>query len=314
MPSTTVIGPLWAAATLGGAAVLAMEIHASMHGGPWAVAQLLRLQLAGIMAALGIGALMLAILRGRLGTEGPIASYDVGQVLGHGAFGLVVAATLKQTEPDAEKERRAAEKTKRGHLVHHDSQQFAIKYLNIADMDTATDGIMEATRLVRCAHPNIVGLREQFMRNRYADLGLVERLTESPHQLCLVMERCDGDLLQLIRSWAPGSEVEATWGLEPPTAEKLRILAQITAAVAHIHEVRPCPLIHRDLKPENVFIAHVSHPETKTLHLHVKIGDMGLATRDVHGSDKGFAGTGGYIAPELYREPGVSILYAVHFD
>lgn len=138
---------------------------------------------------------------------------------------------------------------------------------------------MEATRLVRCQHPNIVSLREQFLRNRSSELSLLERLTESPYQLCLVMELCDGDLLQVIRSWAPGSQQPQKWHAEPPLGEKLRIVAQIMAAVAHIHEVKPCPLIHRDLKPENVFIAHIKHPETKNLHLHVKIGDLGLAVR-----------------------------------
>jgi serine/threonine protein kinase len=165
------------------------------------------------------------------------------------------------------------EMAKKGHAVHHDPQQFAIKYLKIDNAQTATEGIMEATKLVKVSHPNIVSLREQFFKNRKVEeeeeeekpqgfiasiLGSAPKLTNPKlpaYDLCLVMERCDGDLQELIRSWAGSGE--QNWGEDPGTPEKMRILAQITAAVAHIHEVAPVALIHRDLKPENVFIAHV---------------------------------------------------------
>ena len=53
---------------------------------------------------------------------------------------------------------------------------------------------------------------------------------------------------------------------------------------------------------ENVFIAHQNHPHTGKDHLHVKIGDLGLVARqEDDASTKGFAGTPGYIAPELYQ-------------
>ncbi|GMH59861.1 hypothetical protein TL16_g02916 [Triparma laevis f. inornata] len=236
----------------------------------------------------------------------PENKYNIHQTLGQGAFGVVVLATVKSHEelhPEHEtksRKKQKAEKAKAGHALHHDPQQFAIKYLKIDNATTATEGIMEATKLVKVSHPNIVTLREQFFKDRSHELSIAERLVNKgpAYDLCLVMERCDGDLQHLIRSWA-GSE-EQQWGADPGVPEKLRILAQITAAVAHIHEVQPCALIHRDLKPENVFIAHIEHPETENLHLHVKIGDMGLSD-DKDDDNKGFAGTPGYIAPELYQ-------------
>ena len=272
LPKPAIYG-IWGGLTFGGGYVVAKEVMA--HS--WSSDLDLLIVVVGAFAfCVGNAAFVLAVWRGSStgsGT-GPISNYDTGKVLGQGAFGLVVEATVKVVRDKDEDEshsqmRIKAAKAKKGQIVHHhDPQQFAIKYLTIDNVATATEGIMEATKLVRCQHPNIVNLREQFFRNRYADLGLWERLTQSPFQLCLVMERCDGDLMQLIRSWAPGSEQPQTWGGEPPFAEKLRILVQIVAAVAHIHETKPSALIHRDLKPENVFIAHIGEPSVPAFPAH----------------------------------------------
>jgi len=85
--------------------------------------------------------------------DGPENHYDIHEVLGQGAFGKVVRATVRVEIADMTKS-IAKEKTKKGQPVHHDEQDFAIKYLHIDNAKVATEGIMEATRLVRCHHPN----------------------------------------------------------------------------------------------------------------------------------------------------------------
>ena len=126
-----------------------------------------------------------------------------------------------------QQKRMKREMAKMGHAVHHDPQQFAIKYLKIDNAQTATEGIMEATKLVKVSHPNIVSLREQFFKNRNMEeeeeeeegkpqgfiasiLGSAPKLHAPAYDLCLVMERCDGDLQELIRSWAGSGEQK--WG------------------------------------------------------------------------------------------------------
>ncbi|XP_077117078.1 protein kinase C delta type-like [Ranitomeya variabilis] len=54
-------------------------------------------------------------------------------------------------------------------------------------------------------------------------------------------------------------------------------------------------VIHRDLKPENILVAETGH---------IKITDYGLALENMHGDQTatGFAGTMGYMAPEIMAE------------
>jgi calcium/calmodulin-dependent protein kinase (CaM kinase) II len=72
---------------------------------------------------------------------------------------------------------------------------------------------------------------------------------------------------------------------------------QILEAVRHCHENG---IVHRDLKPENLLLA------SKNKGAHVKLADFGLAI-EVQGDQTswfGFAGTPGYLSPEvLKKEP-----------
>ncbi|XP_069621460.1 protein kinase C delta type-like [Ranitomeya imitator] len=60
-------------------------------------------------------------------------------------------------------------------------------------------------------------------------------------------------------------------------------------------------VIHRDLNPENILVAETGH---------IKITDYGLALENMHGDQTatGFAGTMGYMAPELLQEDPVQRL------
>jgi polo-like kinase 1 len=68
-------------------------------------------------------------------------------------------------------------------------------------------------------------------------------------------------------------------------------LVQLLQAVAYMHD--QC-VIHRDLKLGNLFLDR---------NLHIKVGDLGLATRLTHAEEKRktICGTPNYIAPEVIQ-------------
>jgi len=216
--------------------------------------------------------------------EDPLChTYKLGTSLGFGSFGEVYAATLyphEQLSP-SHRQHRALKAARHGghHDVWHD-ESFALKFIDIEDVSTATQSAMESLRLVRCEHPNIVGLRELFFHSRDSELTASERSWKSPLQLCMVLERCHGDLRDTLRQWAEQDVGQAT---------KLALFSQMCSAVQHMHGRG---LIHRDLKPDNIFLHNNGS---------VKVGDLGLATREESEKDHEQEGTPGYIAPEWWK-------------
>jgi len=78
-------------------------------------------------------------------------------------------------------------------------------------------------------------------------------------------------------------------------ADASRCIAQVLDCLDHIHSNS---VIHRDLKPENLLLA------SKNKNAAVKLADFGLAI-EVHGDQQawfGFAGTPGYLSPEVLRK------------
>uniref|UniRef100_S4RND2 calcium/calmodulin-dependent protein kinase n=1 Tax=Petromyzon marinus TaxID=7757 RepID=S4RND2_PETMA len=93
-----------------------------------------------------------------------------------------------------------------------------------------------------------------------------------------------GELFEDIVAREYYSEADASTGIQ-----------QILEAVLHCHQLG---IVHRDLKPENLLLA------SKTKGAAVKLADFGLAI-EVQGEQQawfGFAGTPGYLSPEVLRK------------
>uniref|UniRef100_A0A8C2PRH8 Protein kinase domain-containing protein n=1 Tax=Cyprinus carpio TaxID=7962 RepID=A0A8C2PRH8_CYPCA len=78
-------------------------------------------------------------------------------------------------------------------------------------------------------------------------------------------------------------------------ADASHCIQQILEAVLHCHQMG---VVHRDLKPENLLLA------SKSKGAAVKLADFGLAI-EVEGDQQawfGFAGTPGYLSPEVLRK------------
>lgn len=111
-------------------------------------------------------------------------------------------------------------------------------------------------------HPNIVGV---------VSIENIEKLGT-----CIVEEWIDGTTLQ---QW-----LESTHSLD----EKLNIVLQLIAAIAHCHNNQ---VVHRDLKPSNIMVTHEDNC--------LKLIDFGLSDTDSYSSLKAAAGTVNYAAPEV---------------
>ena len=143
-------------------------------------------------------------------------------------------------------------------------RRFALKVIEVDDVATANAGVLEATRLAECRHPNLLAAREQFFHNRWGEAHWLARLCVAPWELCIVMELCaEGSLWELL---------DRLWDADESLPERviLQVGAQLAGALACIHARG---LVHRDVKPENVFVARRDADGA----LSVKLGDLGQA-------------------------------------
>ncbi|XP_068775634.1 inactive serine/threonine-protein kinase PLK5-like [Struthio camelus] len=124
----------------------------------------------------------------------------------------------------------------------------------------------------RLRHPHVLGFGGHF-----ADRSNVY----------LVLEYCSrGSLADILRARETLTEPEVRY-----------YLRQVVSGLRYLHAQG---IVHRDLKPSNLFV---------TESMQVKIGDLGLARREVRSGRRWGAvcGTPGYLAPEVVDRKGHSV-------
>ncbi|KAM4709999.1 calcium/calmodulin-dependent protein kinase type II subunit delta isoform 13-T13 [Discoglossus pictus] len=151
-------------------------------------------------------------------------------------------------------------------------QEYAAKIINTKKLSARDHQKLEReARICRLLkHPNIVRLHESISEEGY-------------HYLVFDLVT-GGELFEDIVAREYYSEADAS-----------HCIQQILEAVVHCHQMG---VVHRDLKPENLLLA------SKSKGAAVKLADFGLAI-EVQGDQQawfGFAGTPGYLSPEVLRK------------
>ncbi|XP_067253574.1 calcium/calmodulin-dependent protein kinase type II subunit beta isoform X35 [Chanodichthys erythropterus] len=151
-------------------------------------------------------------------------------------------------------------------------QEYAAKIINTKKLSARDHQKLEReARICRLLkHPNIVRLHDSISEEGFHYL-LFDLVT-------------GGELFEDIVAREYYSEADAS-----------HCIHQILESVSHIHHH---DIVHRDLKPENLLLA------SKCKNAAVKLADFGLAI-EVQGDQQawfGFAGTPGYLSPEVLRK------------
>ncbi|XP_026875649.2 calcium/calmodulin-dependent protein kinase type II subunit beta isoform X5 [Electrophorus electricus] len=151
-------------------------------------------------------------------------------------------------------------------------QEYAAKIINTKKLSARDHQKLEReARICRLLkHPNIVRLHDSISEEGFHYL-LFDLVT-------------GGELFEDIVAREYYSEADAS-----------HCIHQILDSVGHIHHH---DIVHRDLKPENLLLA------SKCKNAAVKLADFGLAI-EVQGDQQawfGFAGTPGYLSPEVLRK------------
>uniref|UniRef100_H2T1I5 calcium/calmodulin-dependent protein kinase n=1 Tax=Takifugu rubripes TaxID=31033 RepID=H2T1I5_TAKRU len=151
-------------------------------------------------------------------------------------------------------------------------QEYAAKIINTKKLSARDhqklDREARICRLLK--HPNIVRLHDS--------------ISEEAHHYLIFDLVTGGELFEDIVAREYYSEADAS-----------HCIQQILEAVLHCHQMG---VVHRDLKPENLLLA------SKSKGAAVKLADFGLAI-EVEGDQQawfGFAGTPGYLSPEVLRK------------
>uniref|UniRef100_A0A3B3BV70 calcium/calmodulin-dependent protein kinase n=1 Tax=Oryzias melastigma TaxID=30732 RepID=A0A3B3BV70_ORYME len=166
-------------------------------------------------------------------------------------------------------------------------QEYAAKIINTKKLSARDHQKLEReARICRLLkHPNIVRLHDSISEEGFHYL-LFDLYLSIPllHTSSLFIP-----VLLLPRSSSPTSLLLSLFCLHS------HCIHQILESVHHIHQH---DIVHRDLKPENLLLA------SKCKNAAVKLADFGLAI-EVQGDQQawfGFAGTPGYLSPEVLRK------------
>ncbi|KAM9306331.1 calcium/calmodulin-dependent protein kinase type II subunit beta [Pholidichthys leucotaenia] len=157
-------------------------------------------------------------------------------------------------------------------VKHCTGQEYAAKIINTKKLSARDHQKLEReARICRLLkHPNIVRLHDSISEEGF-------------HYLIFDLVT-GGELFEDIVAREYYSEADAS-----------HCIQQILEAVLHCHQMG---VVHRDLKPENLLLA------SKCKNAAVKLADFGLAI-EVQGDQQawfGFAGTPGYLSPEVLRK------------
>uniref|UniRef100_A0A674P0Q1 calcium/calmodulin-dependent protein kinase n=1 Tax=Takifugu rubripes TaxID=31033 RepID=A0A674P0Q1_TAKRU len=168
--------------------------------------------------------------------------------------------------------RRGAFSVVRRCVKKSSGQEYAAKIINTKKLSARDHQKLEReARICRLLkHPNIVRLHDSIAEEGF-------------HYLVFDLVT-GGELFEDIVAREYYSEADAS-----------HCISQILESVNHIHQH---DIVHRDLKPENLLLA------SKMKGAAVKLADFGLAI-EVQGDQQawfGFAGTPGYLSPEVLRK------------
>ncbi|XP_077343171.1 protein kinase C theta type-like [Lithobates pipiens] len=159
-------------------------------------------------------------------------------------------------------------------------------------------------KVMLASHP----CNEEKVAIKMIELGLGDSMDDNTE--CAILEHCDSHpyithlyakfqtethLFFVMEFMSGGTLKELLEASAPFSNNMIRCLtAEIICGLQYLHA---CGIVHRDLKPANILLDSDGH---------IKIGDFGLAMIGVTENVRmeGYAGTPGYIAPEVIkREP-----------
>uniref|UniRef100_A0A674P746 calcium/calmodulin-dependent protein kinase n=1 Tax=Takifugu rubripes TaxID=31033 RepID=A0A674P746_TAKRU len=199
--------------------------------------------------------------------------YQLYEELGKGAFSVVRRCVKKAT-----------------------GQEYAAKIINTKKLSARDHQKLEReARICRLLkHPNIVRLHDSI-----SEEGFHYLLTTLHYRVSVVFIivdlRINGCFLSVC-SVTGGELFEDIVAREYYSeSDASHCINQILESICHIHQH---DIVHRDLKPENLLLA------SKMKGAAVKLADFGLAI-EVQGEQQawfGFAGTPGYLSPEVLRK------------